>query len=334
MFVSVGFFLLIWGNVNHFKPMKQTLRSSNITEAEKNFEAEKAAKEAEIDKLIKQISIYTWCAWSLVAIGFIIAWAGWHFLSFGESKTFYNLNLLGDFYGGTVASVWSLAGLFFIYIAFLGQKHQILNQQIEMKYSHLELIYTRMELKGQKQEMIEQNKTLRQQRFENTFFQLLNNFIRLADEVKTSKNRVFENFHQGILVKMHNIQINSRPYQGSINDMKNTLKSSTIEQAKKGYIEFHKREKQEVDIYIRSLYHLLKFIDNSQVDDKVFYANLVRTKLTEHELAFIFYDCLGYPNSANFKTLIEKYALLEHLNQELVFNQEHLDFFLPSAYGK
>jgi hypothetical protein len=317
--------------------MKEPLSTrleNEIQQSIERIEAEETKAKTEIEKLVTQITRYTWCAWAFVLIGFVIAGFGFYFLGGGTPENFYNLNLLGDFYGGTVASLWSLAGLFFIYIAFLGQKQQLLNQQMEMRYSQLEVKYTRLELEGQKQEMIEQNKTLRQQRFENTFFQLLNNFIRLADEVKTSKNRVFENFHQGILVKMHNIQINSRPYQGSINDMKNTLKSSTIEQAKKGYIEFHKREKQEVDIYIRSLYHLLKFIDNSQVDDKVFYANLVRTKLTEHELAFIFYDCLGYPNSANFKTLIEKYALLEHLNQELVFNQEHLDFFLPSAYGK
>lgn len=28
---------------------------------------------------------------------------------------------LGDFLGGTVGSLWSLAGLIFVYVAFLGQ---------------------------------------------------------------------------------------------------------------------------------------------------------------------------------------------------------------------
>mgnify|MGYP003717282061 CR=1 FL=1 len=80
------------------------------------------------------------------------------------------LSEIGDYIGGTVASTWSLAGLFFIYVAFLGQQKQMLLQKLDLYYNRLEITATRKELEGQKEQMIEQNKAIKLQRFENTFF--------------------------------------------------------------------------------------------------------------------------------------------------------------------
>jgi hypothetical protein len=49
----------------------------------------------------------------------------------------FAFNEYGDFVGGVVASIWSLAGLMFIYVAFLGQKLQLLLQQLELRYTHV-----------------------------------------------------------------------------------------------------------------------------------------------------------------------------------------------------
>ena len=47
------------------------------------------------------------------------------------------LHVFGDYSGGIVASFWSLAGLFIIYVAFLGQKKEIIYQQHEIRQSNL-----------------------------------------------------------------------------------------------------------------------------------------------------------------------------------------------------
>ncbi len=81
-----------------------------------------------------------------------------------------NLNLLGDYAGGMVASSWTLAGVFFIYVAFLGQKIQLEQQQIEIRHAKGQTVITRLELA--------------EQRFENTFFSLLqfqNEILNLMD---------------------------------------------------------------------------------------------------------------------------------------------------------
>src|SRR5438309_1901831 len=122
------------------------LATERINARTKEFES----KSKELDS---KISLYTNWAWGFVWTGIVVCFIGVYFYHERKPSEF-NLNLLGDFLGGSVASVWSLAGLFFIYVAFLGQKQQLLNQQLEIMYSQLEVKYTRLELEGQKNEMI------------------------------------------------------------------------------------------------------------------------------------------------------------------------------------
>ena len=118
-------------------------------------------KKAELDPIIKQlenkIKIYTNWAWAFVIIGFAVALIGLACFFVPSISGKLSLNELGDYFAGTVASSWSLAGLFFIYVAFLGQKQQLINQQIEMQYSQAEIKATRFELAGQKEQLVEQN---------------------------------------------------------------------------------------------------------------------------------------------------------------------------------
>ncbi|MBK8344630.1 MAG: hypothetical protein IPL12_15845 [Bacteroidetes bacterium] len=40
--------------------------------------------------------------------------------------------------------------------------------------------------------------------------------------------------------------------------------------------------------YFRNLYHIIKYIDNSNIENKRTYTNFVRAQLSSHELALIF----------------------------------------------
>ncbi|WP_334127020.1 hypothetical protein [Empedobacter brevis] len=141
--------------------------------------------------LAGRVSYDTIVAWIFVLIGFIIV---------GFSVNYYikndkfELNELGDFLSGSVASTWSLAGLLFVYVAFLGQKQQLLQQQLEILYNQFELKQNRLELKNQRLEMTLQNNTLKIQKFENTFFQMLSLFHSIVNsmEIKDSNNNSFK----------------------------------------------------------------------------------------------------------------------------------------------
>jgi len=77
----------------------------------------------------KQIILLKIAAWICVAIGF--GAAGWGLNSF-DLDTPDDLSKLGSYLQGAVASVWSLAAFLFVYVAFLGQKQQMMLQDEEM----------------------------------------------------------------------------------------------------------------------------------------------------------------------------------------------------------
>ncbi len=124
---------------------------AKISIAESSIESDKL-------KLSYNIVTYTKLAWYLVVIGFIVAIHGCINYAILDKPLGFSLNLIGDYLSGTLSAIWSLAGLFFIYVSFLGQRQQILDQRLEMLYSQLEVKYTRQELLGQKQELTNHRK--------------------------------------------------------------------------------------------------------------------------------------------------------------------------------
>lgn len=102
----------------------------------------------------------------------ILIWLGIGcFIVFGlflllTNVIFCNPNEFGDSAGAT-------NGLFSA-LAFAGVIYAIFLQKDELSLQRQELKNTRKEIAGQKREFQMQNKTLKHQRFENTFFQMLN----------------------------------------------------------------------------------------------------------------------------------------------------------------
>ncbi len=281
--------------------------------------------ETNVAKLEKSIGRYTFWAWTFVWLGVIIAaFAIIYFYCNNDDKGFA-LNLLGDFYAGTVASLWALAGLFLIYVAFLGQKQQLLNQQLEIMISQLEVKYTRFELEGQKKELMVQNLTMRKQRFENTFFQLLRNHQDIVQgiDIRRSGGNVisegrdcFKSFYQRFERNVH--------------------EQSDIKDIIKKYLEMYTNHQADLGHYFRNIYHILKYIDCSEEieeKEKYKYSSLLRALLSSYELIIIFYNCLGDYGKKKFKPLIEKYSFLKNIDYSLLVNSSNKDEYEPIAFA-
>ncbi|GAA3757925.1 hypothetical protein [Flavobacterium ginsengiterrae] len=131
--------------------------------------------EGQISKIDILISNYRTLAISIIVVGFLLIFVFYGILLKGNTNQNELIDKLGSISGGVVSSSFSLAGLFLVYVAFLGQKQQILYQQIELIHNRYELELTRSEMSNQQIEMKKQNETLEVQKFENLFFQLLKN---------------------------------------------------------------------------------------------------------------------------------------------------------------
>ena len=312
--------------------MKEINLEQEIQEASARIKKRQGEIKTELTLLDSQIKKYTNWAWGFVWSGIgLSVFAVIYYLCKHKIDEF-GLNLLGDFLGGSVASLWALAGLFLIYVAFLGQKQQLLNQQLEIMYSQLEVKYTRLELTGQKKEMILQNQTLLNQKFENTFFQLLTLFNSIIDSLDLRKKEgntiiatgrdCFDTFYTSLTQATR-----------SVIGRNNSLAESSIEQAIRAYDAVYDKNKSDLSHYFRTIYHIFKFIDDSNIQDKKRYASIARAQLSSYEQVLLFYNCLHKNGVKKFKPYIEEYAVFKNIDESLILSPKHFEEYKPSARG-
>lgn len=252
----------------------------------------------------------------------IIAWLLNLFILIGLDKN--DRGTFGDMFGGVNA--------LFSGLAFAGLIYAILLQ-------HAELKATREELAGQREEQKKQNKFIAQQTFENTFFQMLRvlndivsdmdlitsttsykekSIIKGCDCFRTFKNDFYENNTANLLYST----------------MREEGQAERLLEINKRYLDFFNKRQQDLGHYYRILYNLIKFIDNSSIDDKRLYTNIVRAQLSDAEVFLLFYNCLSKNGSEKFKPLVEKYALLKVINRDSDLNILYIDLYDKRAFGE
>ena len=84
--------------------------------------------------------------------------------------------------------------------------------------------------------------------------------------------------------------------------------------ALKYYVDVFYKNKDELNSYFRTIYRILSFIENSNLDEKekFSYVKILRALLSENELLFIYYNA-ETKNGRKFYPIILKYNLLKHL---------------------
>lgn len=227
-------------------------------------------------------------------------------------------------------------------LAFAGLIFTIILQKKELALQREELADTRKELSGQKQQMMQQNKTLKIQRFENTFFhmmelqqQIVNDLFDKEIEDKTvwedsstgtiRRNVVVEHDYQGRNLFSH--KFIHETYDGDNRKVNVCGMGDVI--AVSGFSQYELYNSPTLfDHYFRHLYTILKFIDKEdipEVDKRVFsdedlydYAKILRATLSRYELVWLYYNGLSGYGNKKLKPLLEKYCMLKNLREELL----------------
>lgn len=81
--------------------------------------------------------------------------------------------------------------------------------------------------------------------------------------------------------------------------------------------------------YFRLLYHTYSMIDQSNVDDKMFYARILRAHISSNEMCLLAYNCSIDEGRFKFKELVEKYSVLHNIKNRNLDDVEsaELKFF-------
>lgn len=223
----------------------------------------------------------------------------------------------GDMFGVVNALFSGLALGGVIYTIFL--------QKDELKLQRKELRETRKEFESQ-------NDTLKLQRFENTFFQLLTLHHEIIDKLNftengtTTQRNVFQLAVHSLANVLESNQGKGRTVEymlGMIEDDSDEFVkgiADATDEIKNGYNSFYLHFGTSLSHYFRNLYHIFKYIHTSELlsnDQKQFYATLVRAQLSPDELYLLLYNGVvedfGYPN---FLYLDKIYDILQNFDKK------------------
>lgn len=281
-------------------------------------------KDAETAKIVK-------IAW-LSAIGVLFVWALTFFLFFINNSD--ERGQFGDMFGAVNA--------LFSGLAFAGLIITLILQRRELELQRQELALTRKEMEDQTAEFEKQNETLKIQRFENTFFQMLSQFQEVVNNLsvmvtvsggtyESTGRDVFQTLFERstVYVDLRNEAKNKARFRG----MKGALEKYNLD----GYM--NSDDPTCFDHYFRLLYRILKFVKNTSLvtkyEDEYEYTAMLRAVLSRYELVWLFYNGLTYGDE-KLKPLIERYAMLSNLRTELLANCPEVDegAYAPSAYTK
>lgn len=238
----------------------------------------------------------------------------------------------GDMFGfiGALFSGLAFAGLI---VTMLQQREDLQNQKDEIKIQRQDLEAQTEALKLQKEEIAqankelkEQNKTIMLQRFENTFFSMLELQQTIVNELRYELVNV-EYKGRNVLSVIYK-QIKNKAYV----DNRLTLEDS-IEKYLQCYYTYVFNG--ILDHYFRYLYRIIKLVDESQCltnVEKYNYLCLLRAQLSKDELLMLFYNGLSDYGNEKFKPLIEKYALFKNIRSEFLLRHNHYELYASGAY--
>ncbi|KMY49585.1 putative phage abortive infection protein [Peribacillus loiseleuriae] len=246
---------------------------------------------------------------------------------------FSYLGPFGDFFAGTTVPILTFISFLAIVITLKMQKEQLEMQGKQLEMQNEELRNSIDEMKATRKEFELQNKTLSIQRFENTFFQMVNLHIDIVNamvyEDSMSSNKVGRNsffyFYQAL----------NDSYRIHVKNTFNNdfLNKNEIDRVRINYHSFFLKNEDQLGHYFRNLYRIVKFIDVSELlelEEKKTYIGILRAQLSSTELAFLLYNSLGL-HGYNFMILMHKYNLLDNLNSKILIKEEHFDLYMTEA---
>jgi hypothetical protein len=199
----------------------------------------------------------------------------------------------GDFFGGVLNPILT-------FLTFMGLLITIILQQSELKQS-------RKEFKGQKE-------SLENQEFDNKFFQMLNLFNMVINNLEYKLTHKDNLKGKQVFPKLKELlkdKIKPKTYKLQIDE---------YEHFKIEFNNFNNNYDVSFKYYFINLYQILKYVDKNSINKREAkeYTNIIRAQLSKNELVLLFYNAIGVIDFSKrkYKKLIEKYSLFEHLRYD------------------
>lgn len=272
-----------------------------------------------------------WLCYFMWAIGFVL------FVMFLAAFLIVQ-NIDGWDKRGQFGDLFGVVNALFAGLAFAGLIITIRQQHLDLEYQRQAIEQTQLELQNQTKEFDEQNETLKIQRFENTFFKMLEvqqsivNDLYAADSHKETVTEDDPNYHGHLSKEVlaqdeyrgrnlfyyvfcrceHDVETRPNRKPEWVNGLYHV-----IERLGKSHFDDYFTTTM-FDHYFRHLYTILKFITENEwlgAEKQYKYATFVRATLSRYELVMLYYNGFFHPK---MKKMIERYCMLNNLRRDLL----------------
>lgn len=252
-------------------------------------------------------------------------------LSFNEKINSEKVAQFGDFIGGLVGALWSLAGFILIYLAFLKQSEALENQKkatdatVEavqtqgrsLEIQSTELALQRQELEETRAVFEEQSLTMKLERFESTFFNLitlLNDVVKriiFYDYVgKSALNKIYED-----LGNRYN----------TISDFH--VDESDLDNINEAFMEIFENNKEDLRHYFNTCFQIYRLIDRSNINNKIVYSDIFRSQLSTAELGLSYYLNLSNMKRQSYIDFLNRFDVYRRFEDSDLLDPNHKTYY-------
>ncbi len=270
---------------------------ANLTEIDDKVKIEE-------EKLDSKFRTQVWICVVIISVALIVSIAAfcWNYPKFIVCKDDWHLDAerfgqYGDFFGGVIGSIITLASLFFLYEAFKAQR------------------LANVETQETNKKIIQQNELLKKQDEQHLYWERLNQFdtqfntlLSLYEDSLNGYQSDDKQCGRKVLNKKVASYIASTTFDNSDGYTKR------VQAASNKFNGFIIKYRTLINAHMRLFYQLLVLLDTPYIEDsnKIIYLKIIRSQLTDEELILIRYNCLT-KRGHKMQMPVFRYNILKHL---------------------
>lgn len=223
----------------------------------------------------------------------------------GLSENTDNWGQFGEYIGGVLGTILTFFSVILIYATYKSQKENSLLQQ-----------------------------------FETTFFSLLVNQREILKSLKgnfgkiTSPDKISDEYISEVAWKIYQEFDNkiSRYSKELPNFSEQKEENMTI--INTIYKEIYKGKESELGHYFRHLYHIVKYVHESKINNKKKYVDIIQAQMSDDELYITLYNGISEYGREKFLPLLDTYSFFENIRNRGEIFEVHCSQFYPKTNFK
>lgn len=204
----------------------------------------------------------------------------------GFADTAADFGVFGDYIGGTVGTIVGIISIYLLYKTYTSQVSFARNQEMVAKCQQFESTFFNL---------LEQQQSLREQlecEIGDEHYQSFSYLKHMREELSDAL--------ACLNYRMEEITIENKVF------LKNIVNQL--------YLDFFLPNVSHLGHYYRHLYHIIKYVDDSNVQDAKQYIDILQSQLSNDELYLLAINGISNYGRRNLLPLMDKYSLLENFN--------------------